>query len=506
MPYGPTDPVPSYVPAGKQAQFRAVWNSAHAAALKAGKSATDAESTAFAEANGVTQKESAMRVLEWLIPQERTRVVEASLPMNTSHDALRGHLQKALNTAHGTTDSYSSNSPWVSSVFPSHVVYSHGGGMFRRSYVADMGGAGTDPTIKLGDAKPVHAAYVDSKTGEAESLYYPEPATKETKPSVTVTLPEGVEAVTEGVTFAGPVNVKEAAKLSHVPIKIIGPGWGSMAYYSKEMLQRDGPKVYTKGTPMFWNHQTATEEAERPEGNLDNLAAVLTKDAEWKDSGPKGPGLYSEAKVFSDYAQQVNEKGGHIGVSINAAIKGKEGSAEGRTGRIAEQLVRAYSADFVTRAGAGGSPIVPVTEADRGTQERTTMTEQEVKEKADLVAERDSLKTRLAAVETSQNHVLAIATVAATLREAGIPFRQRVLERACVNPVMKEGKPDPEWVKGICKDFAEGVEASVEGFGDHTRELPEGDDAKKTHTRLKEALKSLGVPEKGLDFAVAGRS
>lgn len=435
------------------------------------------------------------------------RVVEAHLPMNQSHDALRGHLRDAITKAHypnGKANDYSwSSGPWVSDVFPGHVVYQHDNQTHVRTYKATYGAKGEDPAITLGAPKAVHRAYIGTlaKMDEAESIFLP---CLEDPESVTVTH-EGETTVHESIDFCEEVKVKEGLT-SSIPIKIIGPGWGSMAYYGKEMLQRDGPKVYTKGTHMYWNHATDVEESQRPEGDLNNLAAVLTEDAQWKESGPKGPGLYSKAKVFSDYAQQVSEKGGHIGISINAAIKGKEGTIEGRTGRIAEQLVHAFSADFVTKAGAGGAPVVPVQESARGLQQERTMTPEEQKERDDLKKENDSLKARLATVEESQNQVLAIATVSAVLREAKIPFSQPLLERACLRPTMKEGKIDEDWLKSVVKDFTHGHSGQVRHFGEQ-QTTHEGEvDPKITDARLKEALKSLGVPEKGLDYAVAGRA
>lgn len=131
------------------------------------------------------------------------------------------------------------------------------------------------------------------------------------------------------------------------------------------------------------------------------------------------------------------------------------------------------------------------------------MTDAETKAQKDLETENASLKERLAKVEESQNHVLAIATVAAVLKEAGVPFRQSLLERSCQHPIMKEGKPDATWVKSVAADFSEGHEGRVEGFGE-AQESERGEKPT-TDKRMREALKSLGVPEKGLDYAVAGR-
>lgn len=135
------------------------------------------------------------------------------------------------------------------------------------------------------------------------------------------------------------------------------------------------------------------------------------------------------------------------------------------------------------------------------------MTEAETKAQAELVRENADLKTRLSTIEKSQNQVLAIASVAAVLREAEIPINEALLTRACANPVMKEGKVDPDWVKAVAKDFSSTESGGIHDFGEgHLhRESAKEPDAKQTETRLREALASLGVPKAGLDFAVAGR-
>jgi hypothetical protein len=325
-----------------------------------------------------------------------------------------------------------------------------------------------------------------------------------------------VDEATAGVIITSEgeaVNVRESVVLEiatptkksplppSIPIKIIGPGWGSMAYYPKEVLQRDGPGVFKAGTHMMWNHATGTEESERPEGNLNDLAAVLTEAAKWQDDGPKGPGLYSMAKVFSDFSTQVSEKGPHIGVSINAAIQAHEGTVEGKSGRIADKFVLAYSTDFVTKAGAGGAPIVPVVESQRGTapaNQEVIMTEQEA---AALQTENAGLQARIKLLEAGQNHTLAIAAVGAVLTEAGIDFKPSLLARACKDPAVKEGAVDPEWVKAIVADFTAGEAAGkVTGMGGSS--AAEVTDSTKS---LRESLKALGVPEAGLDAAVEGR-
>lgn len=149
-----------------------------------------------------------------------------------------------------------------------------------------------------------------------------------------------------------------------IQLRVVKPGWGTSGYYPAEVLERDGPNIYRSGTQMFWNHATATEESERPEGNLRDLAAVLISDSRWDAQGPVGPGLYADALVFEGYRKTVDEIGPYIGTSIRGFGRATTGEAEGRKGRIISALTSAHSVDFVTKAGAGGE-IVQLFEAAR---------------------------------------------------------------------------------------------------------------------------------------------
>lgn len=147
-----------------------------------------------------------------------------------------------------------------------------------------------------------------------------------------------------------------------IGLRIIAPGWGSTGYYDKAVLERDIPRVFPAGTQMFWNHPTPSEESERPEGDLDNRAAVFVSDPYWQESGPAGPGMYVDAKVFGRYRETIDEIGEHIGVSIRGGGVVAMGEAEGRRGKIVKEIKQGKSVDFVTVPGAGGQ-IVSIFEA-----------------------------------------------------------------------------------------------------------------------------------------------
>jgi hypothetical protein len=150
-----------------------------------------------------------------------------------------------------------------------------------------------------------------------------------------------------------------------IAIKMIQPGWGTSGYYSRDVLERDMPTAFPPGTHMYWNHPTLSEQAERPERDLRDLAAVTVSAPRFQEDGPAGPGVYADAKVFGGYAETIDEIAEHIGTSILGAGVAEVGEAEGRKGRIVKEISQGYSVDFVTRPGAGGA-IVSIFESAPG--------------------------------------------------------------------------------------------------------------------------------------------
>jgi hypothetical protein len=192
----------------------------------------------------------------------------------------------------------------------------------------------------------------------------------------------GLLALTESAAMLETIVLTEAAAVRTIPIKIISPGAGSSAFYPKEVLQRDGPKVFKAGTHVYVNHPTAAEEAARPEGDVKNLGGVLAADAVWHESfmhkgEDRGAGLYSEVKPFSDHANLFNEKGDFLGMSIRAS--GKAESRQMKNGLpILTELTSAESVDVVTRAGAGGMILTESATGATTLQEAETMTAEEI--------------------------------------------------------------------------------------------------------------------------------
>ena len=256
----------------------------------------------------------------------------------------------------------------------------------------------------------------------------------------------------ESASTLEPILIRESR--SDYEIKLIAPGAGSSAYYPREVLERDGPKVFKAGTHVYLNHATAAEEAARPEGDVKNLAGVLTTNASYSESHAKGPGLYARMKVFADHAQTVEEKAPHVGMSIRASGISEAGKM--RDGRpVLKELTGAESVDVVTRAGAGGMIL---TEAARDAattqQEANGMTEAEQKQLREALGISQSLLEK-------ERRREAIAEGARVLRDVSLPGEAK---EYIIETVLKEALPLKDGQLDVAK-FTESVNAETRRFG-----------------------------------------
>jgi hypothetical protein len=294
---------------------------------------------------------------------------------------------------------------------------------------------------------------------------------------------ESAEIVDEFV----PLIEKAVRRDGTIGVKIIQPGLGSSGFYPAEVLERDGPRVFTKGTKMYADHATPTEEAERPEGSIKNLVAELVSDARWDPVGEAGPGLYADAKVFEHWQPFIEELAPHIGVSIRASGRAKPGEIEGRRVPVIEQLVSARSVDFVTTPGAGGQ-ITTLFEAARSRAMETITPggEDDVNELQEAQAAREAAETKLTEARTElaqardenprlkeenarlrEGEILGEARAfVAELLPADLPeiTRARLLESLAARPVVKDGSLDRE-------AFKAGVEAAAKAEGKYLAQI-----------------------------------
>ncbi len=215
-----------------------------------------------------------------------------------------------------------------------------------------------------------------------------------------------------GCAFLGNVPIREAARTSY-PIKIISPGTGSSAHYPEQVLKDAATNgAFKKGTFMFWNHPTSQQESQRPEGDLNDLAAITTSDGEYRENGAKGPGIYAEAKVMADYADKIEQRAPHIGLSIRAGGTSSGKTVDGKP--VLASIDHVESVDYVTRAGRGGMALA---ESAKFTKLLESFNEGEVSDMD--AAEIKKLQESLAAQTAINERLLKRALRADALELAG---------------------------------------------------------------------------------------
>jgi hypothetical protein len=356
------------------------------------------------------------------------------------------------------------------------------------------------------------------------------------KSEVTLSEPTEVFVTYEPVTesadapFAGdfvPLKEKSVNKKGEAQIKIIQPGWGSSGYYGADMLERDGPALFKTGTKMYWDHPTATEEAERPERSLRDLAAELTTDARYLSNGPEGAGLYADAKVFEGFVPAVEQMAPHIGVSIRGIGKAKQGVAEGRKGPIIEKLVAAKSVDFVTEPGAGGQ-VVQLFESARRKAGTPTgdddMDEAKVAEMIEAATKplQESLTTTATTLKETQTENARLREalllreardfVVAEVNKSALPgiTRARLAESLGNECPVKEGALDRE---ALAETVKTAIEAETQYLSKVTGSPIRGmnsdsgeHNVEEAGKKLESAFAGMGLTESAAKVAAAGRN
>lgn len=335
----------------------------------------------------------------------------------------------------------------------------------------------------------------------------------------------GIKLCETSVASLERIVVKEAK--ADYPIKLIAPGPGSSAFYPKEVLQRDGPKVFKAGTHVYLNHPTAAEESARPEGDVKNLAGVLTQDAVYHESHPQGPGLYGRMKVFADHAQTVEEKAPHVGMSIRASGKAESGTRKNGLPVLSE-LTSAESVDVVTRAGAGGMILSEAARSANSNQEVENMTVEEVQR---LVESAVTKATKAATAPLRERLLASDATNLGIRLMEGVAIsaeaKQYILSKAIGDgtqlPTLN-GELDEKRFAETVNTEMRAVGAMLSSMGTGGRVLNMGGapsetqlkEARKTEKQDKKALKEarresrgifqeLGLSEDAAKFAARGR-
>lgn len=441
-------------------------------------------------------------------------LVEQALRASDSLDARRSAVQQAIRDALKAKlrdpllpPERSGPYVWIRELFPDFAIYTSEDydDTFQIPYTVDM--SGDEPIVTLGDPFEVEIAYVP-KAAEVDA----------TEAALDVEYVPLVEAA--------------IAKDGTARLKLIDPGWGSSGYYSAEVLKRDGPNVFPAGLKMYLDHPTPTEEAERPERSVKDLAAILKTAARWDQNGAKGPGLYAEATVYDAHRATLESVAADIGVSIRAAGRAAPGTAEGRNGMVIQEISSARSVDFVTDPGRGGR-ILALAESRRQqqptggdpTSKETSdmkLTESEQKLQGDIAALTETVNT-LVGVVGAQAKTLQLNEARTFVRAqlpASLPpaIASRIVEAQAAAPVTREdGTLDGEKFAARIKEAVK-AEVSylrelgafgngVTGMGESFEEAATGDEptAEDSTKDLAESFQALGYDEKTASIAAKGR-
>lgn len=188
--------------------------------------------------------------------------------------------------------------------------------------------------------------------------------------------------------------------------KIIeGDRWGSSAYYPKEVLERDGSRVFTAGLAMYLNHPTQTEGYDRPERSVSDMVGKLLTDAVYESDG-----LYADVEFYDSFVNEISEKHQDVGLSVRAHGLTEDAEMDGRYGPVLVALLAADSVDVVTKAGAGGK-LTSILESDRNLAGHLVETNQEGTQSMTDVTKADFEALQTALIE-------AIAGIPAALAES----------------------------------------------------------------------------------------
>lgn len=152
-------------------------------------------------------------------------------------------------------------------------------------------------------------------------------------------------------------------------VQVISAGLGSSGYYSPQVLENAAKNELIKaGTPLFFDHASESERADRPERSVRDIAAVFTGAATYD---PAHEALEGDVQIFGPYRDLVAEMAPHIGLSISgSATDITEGEYEGRRVPVIEDLFAISSVDLVTKAGRGGQFVSPLLESARAEVDR----------------------------------------------------------------------------------------------------------------------------------------
>jgi len=417
--------------------------------------------------------------------------------LQMSHGDLANLLRTALRAQHTGERTY----VWTRDVYDDAVVYelsTEGSeALYQRSYSI------TDGVVTLGDPLKVIAV----------TQYVPAETTAITTPAMVTQVSQPAEE--SDVALTGdlvPLTEKAVKADGTSTIKIIQAGQGSSGYYPADVLKRDGPKVFGEGLHIYLDHPSVTEESDRPERSVKDLAGSLTGPAVWNENGAAGAGLYAPVKFIDSVAPHINAIAPISGMSIRAAGTVGTREVDGKKVRSIESIDVAHSVDVVTVPGAGGKVLDLIESARNGKPvtpaERANGVDKEAFEKAqsDLAEAQKQITEQGDVIRRLQERELlsqARQLVVTQLTETALPqlTRGRLADQLAANPpVTESGELDRDALIAKVKEAA-AAEAEylaavnggnpVRGMGGAAPATPEVPTLEESGKRIDAALAAL---------------
>ena len=239
------------------------------------------------------------------------------------------------------------------------------------------------------------------------------------------------------------VHLKEAGsgydpKTGKLTLRVIQPGFNKSKerYYPADVLKRDY-RVF-EGAKMFANHATDGEDQLRPEGDVNNWVASITRIWPEADGALMAEAALTDPK-FKAKLELLNQQNllHTMGVSIRAIGEASKQKVEGRDTMYVESLIQARSVDFVTFAGAGGA-VLYMEAAANEVNDVDLITEADFRQRRPDLVESIIKGARMTAEEQKQL-TDALAEVA-TLKAAGATKDETITAKEAEVKALKDAK------------------------------------------------------------------
>lgn len=232
-------------------------------------------------------------------------------------------------------------------------------------------------------------------------------------------------------------------------IRLISEGQGSSGLYEAAVLQRDGAAAWPKGTHIFLDHLTESEDEQRQGSHsIKDLVGVTQTPAEFENGA-----LFAEAVFFSNFAPLIEEMRPYIDLSIEAGGTIHEGVIEsihpsplnaisivprgGRDGKILELVESFKESGSIGNVNPDAPKVREDARKDKGmTPEEKTELIEAVKAAitAGFTEIKESLVPAKPVVEDAEADVAAVTEAIVVAFPNSEQSRKRVYEALKTNP------------------------------------------------------------------------